>query len=236
MQRITQLWKSGIGGKLAIGCGGLIVLLLLCYALSTLSGQGPTRQAAPATVQVAKTEATTEAAKVQADTPKPTNIPQLTSTPKPTNTPPPTNTPKPPTATPTPLPKIGQTVSVGNWEYTVTKVEKEKTLTWSEFGNTSEAKGTWLIVYMTLKNIGKQNFGINTWDFELRDASDIKYDTSTDFGTTAMFLSYKKLSNLGEQYPPGVPVNTALIFDIAPDAKGLKLVLKQARTSVDLGE
>jgi SH3-like domain-containing protein len=33
MQRITQLWKSGIRGKLLIGCGGLFVLLFACLAI-----------------------------------------------------------------------------------------------------------------------------------------------------------------------------------------------------------
>lgn len=33
MQRITQLWKSGIRGKLLIGCGGLLALLFACLII-----------------------------------------------------------------------------------------------------------------------------------------------------------------------------------------------------------
>lgn len=238
MQRIVQLWKAGMRGKLLIGCGGILALLFICAIFSTLFGRGAppaTKTPTPAPT-IAKTEV--------AATPQPTAAPAVTSTLKPTSTPlpptatpapKPTNTPPPPTATPKPLPKVGETVAAGNWEYTVTSVEKAKTLTWSDFGNTSDAKGIWLIVYLTLKNVGKENFSINNWDFELNDSTGVKYNVSTD-GGAFMFIGYKKLSNLGEQFPPGVAVKTALIYDIAPDAKGLRLQLKQAKTSIDLGQ
>lgn len=57
-----------------------------------------------------------------------------------------------------PQAKVGDKVTSGNWEYTVTKVERTKTLTWSDFGNKTDALGTWLVVSMTLKNIGNANF------------------------------------------------------------------------------
>ena len=57
----------------------------------------------------------------------------------------------------------------------MTKVERAKELVWSDFGNKDTAKGIYFVVYMTLKNIGKENFSINTWDFELHDSQDIKY-------------------------------------------------------------
>lgn len=64
-----------------------------------------------------------------------------------------------------------------------------------------------------------------------QDAGGITY--SADIGTASSFLSYQKLSPLSsiEQYPPGVEFKTAVLFDVNPDAKGLKLVLKQANNS-----
>ncbi len=123
--------------------------------------------------------------------------------------------------------KVGDKVTSGNWEYTVTKVDKTKTITWSEFGNKTDATGTWLIVSITLKNIGNQNFGINTFDFELRDGANVKYDTSSKLEAFG-YVQYQKLTPLGEQVPPGLEVKSALLFDINPAATGLKLVLKQA--------
>jgi hypothetical protein len=34
-----------------------------------------------------------------------------------------------------------------------------------------DALGSWVAVYLTLKNVGSQNYAINQWDFELRVAS-----------------------------------------------------------------
>lgn len=136
---------------------------------------------------------------------------------------------------PTPIPKVGQVVNGKNWSYQVTNVEKTKTLTWSEFGNKTDAKGVWLIPYLTLQNISKQNYPINAHDFELRDDGGVKYTTSSQIEAFS-FLRYKKLGALGEQFPPGVPVNTAVVFDVSPEAKGLKLWLSQESVLVDLGQ
>ncbi len=104
MHRIIQFWKSGIAGKLVIGCGGLVVLLFACAALSLIFGpRDSTQEAAqtPAPTQViAETEAT--AAPIVTQPPAATSTPKPTDTPRPTNTPQPTNTPKP-TSTPQPI-------------------------------------------------------------------------------------------------------------------------------------
>jgi len=110
MQRIIHFWKSGIVGKLVIGCGGLIGLLFICAVFGALFGQELGREAARTTTPaapIAEIEATTtpRAREVSAvtDTPRPTDTPRATETPHPTDTPaPPTSTPVPPT--PTPLP------------------------------------------------------------------------------------------------------------------------------------
>jgi hypothetical protein len=59
------------------------------------------------------------------------------------------------------------------------------------------------------------------------DKAGTKYDPSTELGAFS-FVSYRKLTPLGSQFPPGIDVQTALIFDVNPAATGLKLVLKQA--------
>lgn len=134
--------------------------------------------------------------------------------------------PAPVTATSAPA-KVGDKVTSGNWSYMVTKVEKVKTLTWSDFGNKADALGTWVVVSMTLQNVGKQNHPINTFDFQLVDSAGTKYDTSSKIEVFS-FVRYVKLTALGEQFPPGIDVKTALVFDVNPNATGLKVVLKQA--------
>ena len=44
-----------------------------------------------------------------------------------------------------------------------------------------------------------------------------------------------KLVPLGDQLPPGVEVESAVLFDVNPQATGLQVWIVQARTSVDLG-
>lgn len=102
MQRITQLWKSGVRGKLFIGCGGLLALLLVCGLFSSLFGRGTAPQATKTPTPVAAQTAIVAtpkptAAPVATSTPKPTATSKPTDTPKPTNTPKPTDTPRPPT-------------------------------------------------------------------------------------------------------------------------------------------
>lgn len=181
----------------------------------------------------------------------------LTATPHPTATPrpvrptavptvirPTATRPPPATATAVPQPspdalsRVGQTVHGKNWSYVVTNVEKVKTLSWVEsYGTPSkaDAKGLWVVVYLTLKNTGRENFEINDHDFELRDGSGVKYTTSRQSDLYG-FRRAKKLAALGEQFPPGVPANTAVVFDIAPDAVGLKLWLVQEKAAIDLSQ
>jgi hypothetical protein len=137
--------------------------------------------------------------------------------------------------TPRALYSLGSAAPVENWEYKVTKVDKVKTFVWSEFGNTTEAKGIFLVVYLTLKNTSSKTSSINPWDFELRDAGQAKYDTSNAAGVYS-FVEFSKLTNIGDRFAPGVILNTALIFDINPNAKGLTLFLRQGQVSIDLAQ
>jgi hypothetical protein len=123
--------------------------------------------------------------------------------------------------------RIGETVTVKNWAVTVQAPERPgKELVWSNVGNKSAAAGTWLIVPVDLRNTGGQNFGVNTFDFELRDGAGAIYNVSSDVGAYG-YAEYKQGAPLGGQVPPGVTVRSYAIFDINPDATGLRLVFKQ---------
>jgi hypothetical protein len=139
-------------------------------------------------------------------------------------------------AKPTAIPKVGETITSGNWSYLITKVDKPgKSIdTGNEFAKL-DALGTWLVAYATLKNVGNQNFGINSFDFELLDGSGVKSKVTDQFSGMTIWLDKLGLKPLGGQIPPGVSINTALLFDVNPDAKGFNLNLVQARRSVDLG-
>ncbi len=57
MQRIRHLWGSGRMGKLAVGCGGLVVLLCACGVVASLFPAGRTPPSAPASPSPTNTPA-----------------------------------------------------------------------------------------------------------------------------------------------------------------------------------
>jgi Domain of unknown function (DUF4352) len=153
----------------------------------------------------------------------------------------PTATPIPPTATPvpptsTPAPGVGTTVTSGNWSYTVTRVTKpgQKINTGNQFAQL-DALGSWVAVYLTLKNVGSQNYAINEWDFELRVASPPStYQVTDESVGMSLWLERNGLQSLGKQIPPGVSFNTALLFDVAPASSGMALHILMGNIYIDL--
>jgi hypothetical protein len=130
---------------------------------------------------------------------------------------------------------MNEPVQAGEWNVTVTSIEKPgKTLVWSTVGNKTDALGTWVVAYLTLQHQGKTNFTMNYADWQLEDAAGVRYDTK--FGENSSYLRFKGLSPLGEQVPPNTVVKSGLVFDVAANATGLKLVLKATKTTFNLGQ
>jgi hypothetical protein len=136
-----------------------------------------------------------------------------------------------PAPTPVPMAHVGETLDLGNWRYTVKSLERVKQFP-TQFGSKREAKGQWAIVRVQLTNIAKENYPINTHDFELRDADGIVY--KADGVESSYYSDANKLSDLGDRFPPGVPAEVAVITDINPQAKGLQLWLVQPKRLVAL--
>lgn len=104
MQHISRLWGSGRAGKLTVGCGGAIVLLLICAICSVLVPGSRIPQADRTLTPVSAalgTNVTVILAPPSTNTLTPTKIPSAVS---PTATPTRTNTPVPPTPTRTNTP------------------------------------------------------------------------------------------------------------------------------------
>lgn len=137
-----------------------------------------------------------------------------------------------PTPTAVVLPAVGTPIAEGNWVYRVNEVERAETVTWSQYGNKTDAKGEWIIAFLTIKNIGKETYALNAWDFEIHDSASIKY--KADSMTSSMYAEYKGASGLGDDFPPGVQAETYILFDVNPDAKGLRLWVSQAKKYIAL--
>lgn len=129
-------------------------------------------------------------------------------------------------------PQVGDTVTTVNWQYTVTEVERQKTLPWSGFENRAEAKGIWQVVFVTAKNVASQPQAISTLDFELRDAAGHGY--TPDQGSL-VWDDDNQLCQPGDRCPPGAAFTLGLVFDVDVKATGMTLYIAEANQAVDLG-
>ena len=129
-------------------------------------------------------------------------------------------------------PKVGDPVSTVNWQYVVTKAERQKTLTWSGFENRAEARGIWQLVSIRATNVASEPQAINALDFELRDGAGHSY--TPDRGSL-VYGEDNQLCQPGERCPPGATFTLELAFDVDVDATGLALYIAEANQEVELG-
>ncbi len=138
---------------------------------------------------------------------------------------------------------VGETVRAdGSRRYTVTAVEdyKGELITDRYVGERYAERGKWIVVDVTFENGGPNQANvIQAHDFELVDSSGRRYGVSTSPATAAYSAQQLHYQDgnwvpLGSQFSLGAIVQTSLVFDVAPDAKGLKLDIKPAGVVVDL--
>ncbi len=137
--------------------------------------------------------------------------------------------------TPQAQPQIGQPLTAGNWRYTIGAVERMKEIKGGVLTDT--AKGEYVVVPVTLENVGKANFGISGHDFTMEDAAGVKYTNAMPAAgvSWAKAKGYTGLLALStDTMPPGVPSKWLLVYDVTPGASGLALRLNQAKVRVPL--
>ena len=116
-----------------------------------------------------------------------------------------------------------------HWQIAVTSVGRRSALAWNSCGGQQAAVGEWLFVGVTLTNVGGENYGVNTWDFAVRDGAGKLYKHSNEWIalTHPERQGYQSANN--HPVPPGLAVPILLIFDMNPAATGLELVFNQQR-------
>lgn len=101
----------------------------------------------------------------------------------------------------------------------------------NQFATPVDTKGGKLIVvYLSLKNTGQESGNMFWSTFQLQDSQERKYDDLKDFeelSSVNLWLSEQGLANQGDQIFPGGTAQTAKIFRVAPNATGLKLIVKR---------
>lgn len=99
----------------------------------------------------------------------------------------------------------------------------------NQFMEPLRAKGGKLVVvYLTIKNIGKESGDMFWSEFALTDSQGNKYADIEDFSemmTVSRWAKNKGLAETGDQLFPGGTANSAIVFRVAPNANDLKLLV-----------
>jgi len=133
--------------------------------------------------------------------------------------------------------KVGQEVQVGEVKWIVMDVKKQNDI-WNGFQRV-KASGVFVVLQLKAELLGKESGTIDANQLEILDNKDRTFKYSTE-GQTALITSGKQEFFL-KQVNPNVPVTGYAVFDVATDAQGLKLKIKDLRllsseyAFVDLG-
>jgi hypothetical protein len=121
------------------------------------------------------------------------------------------------------LPKIGEEVTAGDLVFIVKEVSQAKSLGSSY--SKSNAQGTFNIVTLTIKNVGKETITTDSSMMKIADSQGRKFDRSIE-GQTAKGLSQGKVDLFLQQVQPGLSVTGDIVFDLPDDATNLKLLVR----------
>lgn len=194
------------------GLGGLIALLCLCGII--VNAVSPTKSPK------------VEGALVLMTATAPVQGPGLpTVTPKPMATERPTATPKPteiPVPTATPVPGVGETQTIGDLAVTFDKAVRQTRLQDNVWNY--QAKGVFVLVYLTLMNNGKETISLHDRDCHLMLPDETRYNAGW-----VMMQRYQgyEILYLYENAPPKLPAKVLVIFDVPTDATGFTFTVGQ---------
>jgi hypothetical protein len=139
--------------------------------------------------------------------------------------------------TPTPEPgqdgdlyEIGETFTVDPWEITVTGWELSPTLSTNYETNT--ARGIYALVYFTVTNVGDAPTDFPYDALALKTGEGRTYDVDDDALFNLQYTIYG-LSRYDE-LQPGLPYETAVLFDIPPDSTQLVLTSEGDEFTISL--
>lgn len=159
--RIGSLWRAGWHGKLVVGCGGMVALLLACMACVAVVGPFlPEATPTPAPRAAVAPATPTGAPAVVPPTPTRLPLPTLAAT----RTPLPTRVP--PTATVSTLPRVGEIAEVNGVQLVVHSVSRSDTI--GQFFK-AEPGRVFLTVAVTIENMDQGSHNYNPFWFKVRD-------------------------------------------------------------------
>lgn len=125
--------------------------------------------------------------------------------------------------------KVGNKVTVGDMEYTVNKLSVTKTVGPTDFPTT--AKGTFLVVNLTVKNIGKKSVTVDSSFFKLLDNGK-EFSADSSGSMTANQDDTGNISNsfFLQELNPGVELSGNIAFDVSEDQANSQTTVLQVQT------
>ncbi|MEV4180008.1 DUF4352 domain-containing protein [Streptosporangium canum] len=108
-------------------------------------------------------------------------------------------------------PRVGDVVKDGKFSFKITKIDKGLTQVGEDF-TTSKAQGQYVLVHVTVRNIGDEAQLFDGSAQKLIDSKDRQYDTDS-----AATLSLKDSNAFLNNINPGNSVSGILLFDVPQD-------------------
>ena len=137
-------------------------------------------------------------------------------------------------AIPAGVPKIGEQIQIGHWDYTITHVDRQQAIPAENPNSLIHPKGVWQVVYLKVTNQGQHYDGIKVMDLQLKDTQGNLYDVDLD--SSIIYSENNKLTVPGHPYKPGETGEMGFVFDILPTLHGLSLHLPDTHTDIALGQ
>lgn len=128
--------------------------------------------------------------------------------------------------------KVGESLQVGEVKWVAENPQKTAEIKSSnEYIAPAKANGVFVIVDLTAELTGKDSGTVDSTQFKIVDSKGRSFDATTE-SDVFVAIDSKNLIFL-KQVNPNVPVKGKAVFDIAADATGLKLQIKDLRFGSD---
>lgn len=134
------------------------------------------------------------------------------------------------------LAHIGEEITSGSWRYLVTGTGYPgKSLNFASTVGYLDASGTWLVVYLTLRNRAPAFQELDLGGFLVSDSTGRTYPMTDNQTEANIWRERAVLAQLGRSVPPASSIDTGLLFDVPVGSSGFRLHLPGVDTVVYLG-
>lgn len=127
--------------------------------------------------------------------------------------------------------KVNENLQVGEVRWKVTEVEKKDQIERGEYIAPLAAQGSFVILALEVELLGKESGNISSAQFVIVDSKGREFKAD-DEASSALTMAGNEQMFFSEVHP-NVVKNGKVAFDIAKDATGLKLKIKDLRMFSD---